>query len=303
MHTRHLAGSAIALFVVGLGACTSSSSGPATGAEGGPCYGNGTCNPTLMCASNLCVSLGGDAAVDTGTTSDAAAPLDATNTADANDATTTDSADAGRHCADAGAAYVVFLDRAGGGYHAGATDSTTNSTDIINANTTIAAWTVADTTWQTITACVAQKFAPFNIVVTDVDPGTADHAEVVFTAASSIPALQGGASNVADLGCMARTSVKVKNPIAFVNITSVTDPNGICAAVGVAIGNGLGLDTTKACPDAMTLQNASCLTAPFSNTAIACDATALGLATGCACSSGTTQNSLQMMAAAVGLCN
>jgi len=153
-----------------------------------------------------------------------------------------------------------------------------------------------------MTACVAQKFAPFNITVTEVDPATATHAEIVFAAAASVPTLQ-TASNVADSACQNGVTGKVKNPIAFVNITSLTDPNAVCAAVVVAIGSGLGLDTTKACPDAMTFQNASCLTAAFSSTAIACDATALGLMTGCACSAGTTQNSYQMMSAAVGLCN
>jgi len=36
----------------------SSTPGKAAGTEGGPCYGNGTCNADLVCLSNLCVNAG-----------------------------------------------------------------------------------------------------------------------------------------------------------------------------------------------------------------------------------------------------
>ena len=52
----------IAILVLGAallaGACGGSSS-KATGTEGGPCYGNGTCNAGLSCLSQLCVSPNG----------------------------------------------------------------------------------------------------------------------------------------------------------------------------------------------------------------------------------------------------
>jgi hypothetical protein len=46
----------LGLAVVVVFACSKSET-PA-GQEGGPCYGNGTCNDTLACRSNLCVDLG-----------------------------------------------------------------------------------------------------------------------------------------------------------------------------------------------------------------------------------------------------
>jgi len=48
------------LFVAALAVvfgCSGEDQGKSPGTEGGPCYGNGTCNPGLTCASNLCVSL------------------------------------------------------------------------------------------------------------------------------------------------------------------------------------------------------------------------------------------------------
>jgi hypothetical protein len=52
----------IGLIVLMVGACSTPS--PATGTERGPCYGNGTCNAGLTCASDVCVSLAGDAGLD-----------------------------------------------------------------------------------------------------------------------------------------------------------------------------------------------------------------------------------------------
>ncbi|MBI5524866.1 MAG: hypothetical protein HY897_00880 [Deltaproteobacteria bacterium] len=46
------------------------------GSEGGPCFGNGTCNQDLACASDLCVRLP-DAGADTGAAADAVTEQDA----------------------------------------------------------------------------------------------------------------------------------------------------------------------------------------------------------------------------------
>lgn len=45
------------LVVVSLVACNGSSGGKPTGSEGGPCYGDGTCDGTLTCVSEVCVDL------------------------------------------------------------------------------------------------------------------------------------------------------------------------------------------------------------------------------------------------------
>jgi hypothetical protein len=81
--------------VTSFGACASDyASSKAAGSEGGACYGNGTCDDGLTCASNVCVRLDGAALPSEGggvTTSDAAPSADATNddasSSSANDAT------------------------------------------------------------------------------------------------------------------------------------------------------------------------------------------------------------------------
>lgn len=76
------AGFAVGLVVlVGVAACVgdaSTQNGKTPGEEGGPCYGDGTCNKNqpLTCASNLCVRLGGDAGSDGSATNDGSTTTD-----------------------------------------------------------------------------------------------------------------------------------------------------------------------------------------------------------------------------------
>jgi hypothetical protein len=66
MQRRHVLVVALVFFSV---AACSSDSEPPVGSEGGHCYGNGTCNSSLICLSNLCVQpadAGTDAGADAG---------------------------------------------------------------------------------------------------------------------------------------------------------------------------------------------------------------------------------------------
>ncbi len=78
MTSRSLA-IALSVFTVGCsespdrGGAADAASLPATGSEGGVCYGNGTCDDWLVCLSDLCVRLP-DAALPDATVADAAPP-------------------------------------------------------------------------------------------------------------------------------------------------------------------------------------------------------------------------------------
>jgi hypothetical protein len=83
----------------------------------------------------------------------------------------------------ASGAKTIFLDRAGGLYVGGtADDATTNTTKVLGTDTfNVPAFPHGDTTWNDIKTCVTAALAPYGVVVTDVDPGTAVHHEIVFT--------------------------------------------------------------------------------------------------------------------------
>ena len=194
-------------------------------------------------------------------------------------------------CTPPGAPIVVFLDKAGGMWTPGADDSRTNVSSILNQATTIPAWGVAPASWAALMACVAQKFKPFNINVTDVDPGAAAHIEVVF-APGNLALFSGGGANSPS------TCAVIPDSVAYVS-TTYADANldNGCAAAASVVGFSLGLESVTACPDAMSNLQASCATAGFTNVALACGTTA---AAACTCQAGSTQNSFARLLAVAG---
>jgi hypothetical protein len=78
--------------------------------------------------------------------------------------------------------HILFLNNckpAGCVVKTGNPDSRVDSTDIGTGTTTLSAFAGNDTEWQAIVTCVKTTLQPFNVTVTDVDPGTADHFEVM----------------------------------------------------------------------------------------------------------------------------
>lgn len=77
---------------------------------------------------------------------------------------------------------TVFLNRGGGTYVVGAKDNAvTNTSFVLDMTRTLAAYPHGDASWAAVKACVTQALAPFKATVTDVDPGTSQHHEIVFS--------------------------------------------------------------------------------------------------------------------------
>jgi hypothetical protein len=222
-------------------------------------------------------------------TTDSSAPDSAGTPDAAGDAT--DAADAAKCTPPAAAPVVVFLDRAGGTWTPGATDSRTNTSALVDQSTFVPAWSVAPASWTTLMACVAKKFEAFNVKVTDVDPNADSHIEIVF-APGNLSLFSGATSN-GPLTCTV-----LRNSVAFVstNYAEANLDNG-CAAVASQVGYSLGLESVTACPDAMSFPQASCPTAGFTNTALSCGNS---VAQACGCQAGTTQNSYARLLAVTG---
>ncbi len=263
-------------FLALVGACTSDDPGRSSVDGGG--------STPADAASEALPSVGdGGDAVDANNGSDAG---DASNASDASDAS-----DAAPCTPPAQAPVVVFLDRAGGTWTSGATDSRVNQSALLSSTTGVPAWTVTNASWTMLMACVTQKFKPFNVKVTDVDPGADTHIEVVF-APGTLTAFA-GAPSVAPLTCSV-----VSNSVAFVS-TTYSDANldNGCAAVASAVGSSLGLEPVTACPDAMSFTQTSCATAGFTNVPLSCGTTT---AAACSCEAGNTQNSFVRLLAVTG---
>jgi hypothetical protein len=75
---------------------------------------------------------------------------------------------------------TLFLNRCTGGcpVRVGGSNSI-NDTWPIGSNRTLTAWPYDEATWQAVMTCVKDVFEPYNVTVTDVDPGTANHFEIM----------------------------------------------------------------------------------------------------------------------------
>jgi len=77
---------------------------------------------------------------------------------------------------------ILYLDRAGGMYDHGATDSAgANRSVLLDGPRQLPGWPRDDAQWAEVVSCIAAALAPFPIDVTEDDPGASPHVELVFT--------------------------------------------------------------------------------------------------------------------------
>lgn len=220
--------------------------------------------------------------------------------AGASDAMSAGSADAG-DTADAGTCATgegrtVFLNRGGGIYHAGPDDSSTNTSRILMAETTLQPFMGAPD-WDGLVACVAGKFAPFNVTITEVDPGATPHREVVFTPSPADVGLPSSIGGVAPFECpTAENAEPMAIGVGFIFPGVMGgDPTATCETTAQIIGNMFNLDHAFHCQDLMTYLT-GCGDKSFVDMDVQCGEYE---ARPCACG-GDTQNSYQAIAAIAG---
>ena len=195
-------------------------------------------------------------------------------------------------CIPPGAPKLVFLNKSGGTYTPGPNDARANITSLVSTTVTHAAFTPAADAWKGLLDCVAQKFARFNIAITDEDPTTKEHVEVVVSGSPTVQPLSTGITSVAPMTCTV-----TPNAIAFVSGAYVTSsPDLGCAAAVAQVAIAYGLEYVSVCPDALSFPQ-TCPTAGFSDHELTCGDTT---AKPCLCSSAATQNSFQRMLAVAG---
>src|SRR5687768_8859352 len=75
---------------------------------------------------------------------------------------------------------VVYMNKNGGTFNRGSFDnSSTNLSSIPSGTASVSAWTYGDANWNQLMACVRDIYAPFDVTITDVDPGDTPHVESV----------------------------------------------------------------------------------------------------------------------------
>jgi hypothetical protein len=152
---------------------------------------------------------------------------------------------------------ILFVNRCTEGCtvtKSGVNNSVANTSAIPNGNDgqefTIPAFQHSEATWTTLMQCLRDIFLPYDVVVTDVDPGNEPHHEAI---ASGLPAdigLPPTIGGIAPGGCEPRNNML---SYSFLNSYPASRVLEMCATVGQEASHSFGLrDHIFDCTDPMT---------------------------------------------------
>jgi MYXO-CTERM domain-containing protein len=162
---------------------------------------------------------------------------------------------------------IMFMNRSGGTFTPGNEDARNNRSSIIEQTSSVAPWNPGDAAWNTIMTCVRAQFAPFDIDVTDVDPGTTPHVESVV---AGRPGDIGLPDNVGGVSPFTVNCDVIPNPIVFTFAAALpNDPQLVCEIVAQEVSHSFGLDHEFLCEDPMTYLT-DCGAKTFQNVSSAC---------------------------------
>lgn len=190
-----------------------------------------------------------------------------------------------------GIAFPVYLSRFGGTYVPGADDSTMNSSSILQDTSELPAYPYGPASWTSLMGCVADKLAPFDVHLTDEDPGDEEHLEIVVTTTTSTIGVSFDATSGGPAACEFN-----RKAVAYVFAQAVdngdTPTGALCGSAARVIGLMANLDSVAECSDLMTHSTDEGCGQEFSDLDVACGD--VGGARECMCG-GATQNSHQQM--------
>lgn len=151
--------------------------------------------------------------------------------------------------------HILFLNRCKNGckVKTGYTDSRTDTSDI--GQGTLTPYAYGDASWNAVVSCVKQTMSQFNITVTDVDPGTVDHFEVMAAGSPQQLGLPAQVGGIADFACQAPGSCQQYIPDALVfDFSDVWggSVNDDCSTIAQEIAHTWSLDHVAVASDPMT---------------------------------------------------
>ena len=127
-------------------------------------------------------------------------------------------------------------------------DSRTNQSSILQQNGSLTPFDAGDTAWASVVNCVQKVYAPFNVEITDQDPGSAPHFEAVVGGTPDELGFMPNVGGVAPFNCGI-----IDNAItySFANLYQGSIPD-ICWTVAQETAHAFGLDHEFLCDDPMT---------------------------------------------------
>lgn len=148
-----------------------------------------------------------------------------------------------------GAPHILFLQRCAGGLtiSPGGGGSIANQSEIVGGTINFPPFPYGDTAWNDVLERTRAIFSPFNITVTDVDPGNVSHDEAVVCGDGAMAGFA-GAGGVAPFSCGV-----INNAITFTFADTLgNNPQLLAEVVGQEAAHAWGLDHEFLCDDPMT---------------------------------------------------
>ena len=142
---------------------------------------------------------------------------------------------------------LIYLNRDGVVMWPGAAnDASSQTSSIVSQPTTIGAWDVDDQMWSDTVECVREIYRPFDVTVTDQDPGDEAHF-------GGSPIDVGLPENVAGVSPFTQDCSIIENSIVF-TFTDVMpdDARTMCEVMAQEIAHSYGLDHEMLASDPMT---------------------------------------------------
>jgi len=160
--------------------------------------------------------------------------------------------------------HIIYMNPCTGGctVTAGTTNNQTQKSDI--GHGTLSAFSKGATEWASVMSCMRNTFSRFNVTITDQDPGTAAHLEVMVAGLGSELGQQSGVLGVADYAC---SSVGVgcstfhanalvfdfaNDPAYYETQYGLYGANDICATAAQEIAHTWALDHVVDATDPLT---------------------------------------------------
>lgn len=148
-----------------------------------------------------------------------------------------------------GAPHILFLQRCAGGLtiSPGNGGSIANESQIVGGVINFPPFPYGDAAWNEVVDRTRDLFAPFNIMVTDVDPGNTPHDEAIVCGDGAAAGFA-GAGGVAPFSCGV-----IDNAITFTFAQTLgNNPELLANVVGQEAAHAWGLDHQLTCNDPMT---------------------------------------------------
>ncbi|HEV7554458.1 MAG TPA: Ig-like domain-containing protein [Kofleriaceae bacterium] len=160
--------------------------------------------------------------------------------------------------------HVLFMNRCTGNCQltVGNTDNRSDVSDIPTRSSTLTAFAQNDSVWQAVMDCMRQTFSRFNVQITDVDPGSTPHMEVMAAGLGSQLQQPSGVLRIADVSCQAIGNCDTFIPnalvFAFANDPYYSGkPLEICSTAAQEIAHSWSLDHVVDATDPMTYNSYS----------------------------------------------